>query len=318
MVATAFIVLGNVFLVAFGNHQSPVYTPEQLTEKYTNVAFLLYLLALIVIVVLNHSVYKRGELLIVVSGHELKPFWSMLLPFSYAEVSGAIGSCSVLLNPENLTKFLKGAVVIDITAFVDQDHPFVEVWNPVSEAIAAYLVAKDLVAVANSFAVAIVQAEIESVASIAAVALVVVTAVLEMITNLMHLVVIAAELEPSIAVTRAQSAGLSACLNWQIEVTGCNFGEIRWMVGSSVSRARHSVASNALPSSYHEFVTKQLMFKSCEAFRMHQRLRKLRHNALNNTLEMGDNICPQLQLVDLQDNQIAYVTVGSQYKNTLM
>ncbi|KAI5407663.1 hypothetical protein KIW84_053786 [Lathyrus oleraceus] len=180
LVATAFIVLGNVFLVAFGNHQSPVYTLEQLTEKYTNVAFLLYLLALIVIVVLNHSVYKRGELLIAVSGHELKPFWSMLLPFSYAVVSGAIGSCSVLLNPENLTKSLKGAVVIDITAF----------------------------------------AEIESVASIAAVALVVVTAVLEMVTNLMHLVVIAAELEPSIAVTRAQSAGLSACLNWQIEVQG--------------------------------------------------------------------------------------------------
>jgi hypothetical protein len=119
-----------------------------------------------------------------------------------------------------LTKFLEGAVVIDITAFVDQDHPFVEVWNPVSEAFAAYLVAKDLVAVANSFAVAIVQAEIESVASIAAVALVVVTAVLEMVTNLMHLVVIAVELEPSIAVARAQSAGLSACLNWQIEVQG--------------------------------------------------------------------------------------------------
>ncbi|KAI5427611.1 hypothetical protein KIW84_032862 [Lathyrus oleraceus] len=79
-----------------------------------------------------------------------------------------------------------------------------------------------------------------------------------------------------------------------------------------------SICLVVLESSYHEFVTKQLMFKSCEAFRMHQRLRKLRHNALNNTLEMGDNICPQLQLVDLQDNQIAYVTVGSQYKNTLM
>lgn len=39
---------------------------------------------------------RRGELLIAVSGHELKPFWSMLLPFSYAVVSGAIGSCSVL------------------------------------------------------------------------------------------------------------------------------------------------------------------------------------------------------------------------------
>ncbi|CAJ2636090.1 unnamed protein product [Trifolium pratense] len=45
---------------------------------------------------------------------------------------------------------------------------------------------------------------------------------------------------------------------------------------------------------------------------------KLRSNALNNTLSMGDNICPQLQLVDLQDNQISSVTLNSQYKNTLI
>lgn len=45
---------------------------------------------------------------------------------------------------------------------------------------------------------------------------------------------------------------------------------------------------------------------------------KLRHNALNNTLDMGDSICPQLQLVDLQDNQISTVTLSSQYKNTLI
>ncbi|WJX87590.1 hypothetical protein P8452_69765 [Trifolium repens] len=45
---------------------------------------------------------------------------------------------------------------------------------------------------------------------------------------------------------------------------------------------------------------------------------KLRSNTLNNTLDMGDNICPQLQLVDLQDNKISTFTVGSQYKNTLI
>lgn len=45
---------------------------------------------------------------------------------------------------------------------------------------------------------------------------------------------------------------------------------------------------------------------------------KLRNNALNNTLDMGDNICPQLQLVDLQDNEISSVTLSSQYKNTLI
>ncbi|TKY58490.1 leucine-rich repeat receptor protein kinase [Spatholobus suberectus] len=45
---------------------------------------------------------------------------------------------------------------------------------------------------------------------------------------------------------------------------------------------------------------------------------KLRNNALNNTLDMGDNICPQLQLVDLQDNEISSVTLSSEYKNTLI
>ncbi|XP_047173155.1 probable magnesium transporter NIPA8 [Vigna umbellata] len=108
LVATAFIVLGNVFLVAFGNHQSPVYTPEQLTEKYTNMAFLLYLLALISVVALHHSIYKRGELLLAVS-HDLRPYWSMLLPFSYAIVSGAVGSCSVLFA-KSLSNLLRLAM----------------------------------------------------------------------------------------------------------------------------------------------------------------------------------------------------------------
>ncbi|XP_009795431.1 putative magnesium transporter NIPA8 [Nicotiana tabacum] len=84
VLATAFIVVGNIFLVAFGNHQSPVYMPEQLAENYTNTTFLLYCFTLVVlVVVLHHSVYKRGE-------------GQMLVPFSYALVSGAIGSCSVL------------------------------------------------------------------------------------------------------------------------------------------------------------------------------------------------------------------------------
>ncbi|CAH9068140.1 unnamed protein product [Cuscuta europaea] len=96
MIATTFIVLGNIFLVAFGNHQSPVYTPEQLAEKYSNITFLLYCLILVVAVAFLHSVYRRGELLISVPGNNLKPYWQMLLPFSYAIVSGAVGSCSVL------------------------------------------------------------------------------------------------------------------------------------------------------------------------------------------------------------------------------
>lgn len=96
LVATSFIVLGNIFLVAFGNHQSPVYTPEELADKYSHVVFLLYCLMLILVVIFHHSVYRRGEHLLSVPGHELSRCWHMLLPFSYAMVSGAVGSCSVL------------------------------------------------------------------------------------------------------------------------------------------------------------------------------------------------------------------------------
>ncbi|XP_047310187.1 probable magnesium transporter NIPA8 [Impatiens glandulifera] len=96
LVATAFIVLGNIFLVAFGNHQSPVFTPEELTEKYSNINFLLYCVILLFIVLLHHLVYRRGEILVANPSYELKPYWKMLFPFSYAVVSGAVGSCSVL------------------------------------------------------------------------------------------------------------------------------------------------------------------------------------------------------------------------------
>lgn len=96
VIATAFIVLGNIFLVSFGNHQSPVYTPQQLSEKYSNLVFLLYCLILMLVVATNHYIYRKGEANLSVSEHDLSPYWRMLLPFSYAIVSGAVGSCSVL------------------------------------------------------------------------------------------------------------------------------------------------------------------------------------------------------------------------------
>ncbi|GAB4848601.1 hypothetical protein Ancab_003307 [Ancistrocladus abbreviatus] len=108
LVATAFIVLGNIFLVAFGNHQSPVYTPEELAEKYSNRAFLMYCLTLIVVVTIHHSIYRRGELL-AASGQELKTYWSTLLPYSYVIVSGAVGSFSVLFA-KSLSNLLRLAM----------------------------------------------------------------------------------------------------------------------------------------------------------------------------------------------------------------
>ncbi|CAL9248559.1 unnamed protein product [Arabidopsis halleri] len=109
LVATAFIVLGNVFLVAFGNHQSPVFTPEQLAEKYSNVTFLVYCGILILIVAVHHFLYRKGEVLISIPGKEISSYWKMLLPFSYAVVSGAIGSCSVLFA-KSLSNLLRLAM----------------------------------------------------------------------------------------------------------------------------------------------------------------------------------------------------------------
>ncbi|KAL3506932.1 hypothetical protein ACH5RR_032314 [Cinchona calisaya] len=45
---------------------------------------------------------------------------------------------------------------------------------------------------------------------------------------------------------------------------------------------------------------------------------KLKNNAFNDTLNMGRSISQQLQLVDLQNNEIPSVTLGSGYENTLI
>ncbi|KAL6843422.1 hypothetical protein ACP4OV_026744 [Aristida adscensionis] len=114
MVATLFIVFGNIFLVSFGNHQSPmthalflaVYTQEQLVEKYSNSVFHIYCLSLVFVVVSNHLLYRKGEHTLSVSGKESCTHWRILLPFSYAIVSGAVGSSSVLFG-KSLSNMLR-------------------------------------------------------------------------------------------------------------------------------------------------------------------------------------------------------------------
>ncbi|CAO2842377.1 unnamed protein product [Amaranthus hypochondriacus] len=45
---------------------------------------------------------------------------------------------------------------------------------------------------------------------------------------------------------------------------------------------------------------------------------KMRNNSFNGTLNMGDSIGQQLQLVDFENNKISSVTLGSKYTNTLI
>ncbi|CAK9875437.1 unnamed protein product [Sphagnum jensenii] len=97
VLATIFIMAGNVFLVAFGNHQSLIYTHEELLASYKGHAYLVYCLVLILLVALHHVIYRRGRILISAYGEDgVGPHWWMLLPYAYSVVSGAIGSHSVL------------------------------------------------------------------------------------------------------------------------------------------------------------------------------------------------------------------------------
>ncbi|XP_024523439.1 probable magnesium transporter NIPA8 isoform X1 [Selaginella moellendorffii] len=96
ILATAFIVVGNAFLVAFGNHQSPVFTPDELLRNYKNHMYLVYCAVLLIIIALHHAAYRKGRQLVHEQGSNTNRNWHFLMPFCYAVVSGAVGTHSVL------------------------------------------------------------------------------------------------------------------------------------------------------------------------------------------------------------------------------
>ncbi|MCO5565180.1 hypothetical protein L7F22_018853 [Adiantum nelumboides] len=110
LVATLFIVTGNIFLVAFGNHQSKGILSihrKNYVYNYGNHVYLVYCVCLIILVSVNHTTYKKGCALMTSCADEsMSRHWHTLLPFSYAMVSGIIGShcalCKIItLNGEN-------------------------------------------------------------------------------------------------------------------------------------------------------------------------------------------------------------------------
>eukprot|EP00246_Nothoceros_aenigmaticus_P017867 TRINITY_DN9033_c0_g1_i1.p1 TRINITY_DN9033_c0_g1~~TRINITY_DN9033_c0_g1_i1.p1 ORF type:complete len:425 (+),score=54.09 TRINITY_DN9033_c0_g1_i1:380-1654(+) len=96
ILATIFIVVGNIFFVSFGNHQSLIYTPQQLLAKYTNFPYLVYCAFLALVVFSLHTIYNRGRELVARKEEHAATYWKTLIPFSYAVVSGAVGTHSVL------------------------------------------------------------------------------------------------------------------------------------------------------------------------------------------------------------------------------
>ncbi|GBG85711.1 hypothetical protein CBR_g40440 [Chara braunii] len=97
MIATGFIVVGNIFLVSFGNHQSKTYSHQELLRNYIDHVFLVYVFGLLLLVLLLYFTYRKGRQMIAAKGDDgVGIYWHMLLPFSYAMVSGIIGTQSVL------------------------------------------------------------------------------------------------------------------------------------------------------------------------------------------------------------------------------
>ncbi|XP_018675212.2 probable magnesium transporter NIPA8 isoform X3 [Musa acuminata AAA Group] len=91
---SSYLILHLLTLCSVRQCQS-IYTPEELIAKYSSMVFLLYCLTLLLIVGVNQYFYRTGEAYLSVSDPE-SSYWRTLLPFSYATVSGAVGSCSVL------------------------------------------------------------------------------------------------------------------------------------------------------------------------------------------------------------------------------
>lgn len=60
---------------------------------------------------------------------------------------------------------------------------------------------------------------------------------------------------------------------------------------------------------WYKFKYTDLIHETCD--------RKLKNNSFNGTLDMGENVSQQLQLVDLENNDISAITLGSRYSNTL-
>ncbi|CAM6095094.1 unnamed protein product [Calypogeia fissa] len=95
--ATLFIVVGNITLVSFGNHQSETYTNEQLLDNYKDPLYLGYCMVLVIIVITHHLLYKHGRHLMLIRGEDnVGSFWRTMVPLSYSVVSAAIGTHSVL------------------------------------------------------------------------------------------------------------------------------------------------------------------------------------------------------------------------------
>lgn len=99
LVGTAVVVAGCILLVAFGSHESPSYTAQELMELYSNPAYIAYLCAAAVLCIVSYLMYQFGKRK--VPHHTEKSpqemgVWYRWLPIFYTLFSAAIGTQSVL------------------------------------------------------------------------------------------------------------------------------------------------------------------------------------------------------------------------------
>lgn len=99
LLGTVVVVIGCVLLVAFGSHESPSFTAEELMDLYSNPAYIAYLCAAGVLCVISYGIYQIGKRKvphIAEKSAEEMGMWYRWLPILYMLFSASIGTQSVL------------------------------------------------------------------------------------------------------------------------------------------------------------------------------------------------------------------------------
>lgn len=112
IMGTSIIILGNLLLVLFGNHQSRVYTAEELTSFYEEIVYQRYLAFLLVVSILSYMFYSKGrnkmKKMMVRDSASLPTLYRKGVPLCFAIASATIGTQSVIFG-KSLSILLRAA-----------------------------------------------------------------------------------------------------------------------------------------------------------------------------------------------------------------
>lgn len=109
---TSIIIGGNLLLVIYGNHQSRVYTAQELVSFYEEIGYQRYVACLLVISTLSYMFYSRGrnkmKRMMVRDSAALPALYRKGVPLCFALASATIGTQSVIFG-KSLSTLLRAA-----------------------------------------------------------------------------------------------------------------------------------------------------------------------------------------------------------------